>query len=109
MHTDHEIRKKIMRRVYLTYFVRHATSPALRAGLLGGSLFILTQVVSVKDIFLNALGTSGFDGLTRFLYSAFVSTEVPVLAITLLATALVLWFIVDQVLALTTPSELQPV
>lgn len=97
MKTDHEIRKNIMRRVYITYFVRQATSPALRLGALGGALLVLTQIVSVRDVALNALGTSGLSGFTSFLYSAMSTTEASVLVLTILAVGLVLWFAVDTV------------
>ena len=97
MKTDHEIREKVMRRVYTIHFMRQATSPALRLGVLGGALLVLAQVVSVKDVVANAVGTGGLSGFTSFLYSAFTTTEISVLVLTILATALVLWFIVDQV------------
>lgn len=97
MKTDHEIRKNVMRRVYMMYWLRQVTSPALRLGVLGGALLVLAQVVSIKDVVANAFGTSGFSGLTTFLYSAVTTTESSVLILTMLATALVLWFIADQI------------
>lgn len=97
MHTDHELRGKIMRRIWAVYVLRKVTSPVLRLGLLGGALLILGQVISVKDVFENAIHTSGLSGFARFLYSAFATTEGSVLALTLLAMALAVWFIADQV------------
>ena len=86
-----------MRRVWTVYLLRQATSPALRLGLLGGALFVLAELVSFRHVFANIAHVSGLSGLTRFVVSAFATTETSVLVLTTLATALVLWFVVDQV------------
>jgi len=97
MKTEQELRKKIMRRVYGVYVLRQVTSPFLRAAVFGIALIALFQFVSVKNVLANALQTSGFSGLTNFLYSAVISTEPSVLVLVSLAVALALWFAVDQV------------
>lgn len=102
MKTDYEIRKNIMRRVWMMYILRQVTSPALRGGALLGALFVLTQVVSVRDIVANALGTSGVQGLMNLAYSAITTTESGVLTLTILAVLLIGWFVVDQVRMLAT-------
>lgn len=107
MKTDHEIRKSIMRRVYMIHFVRQVTSPALRLGVLGGALLVLAQAISIKDVVANALGTSGFSGFASFLYSAVTTTEASVLVLSVLALALVVWFIVDQVRGALFEQEMQ--
>lgn len=86
-----------MRRVYMMHFLRQATSPALRLGILGGSILVLTQIVSIKDVVVNALGTSGLKGFADFLYSAVMTTEYSVLVLSALVVGLTVWLVSDQV------------
>lgn len=97
MKTDYEIRKSIMRRVWVLYILRQVSSPALRAGAFLGSVLILAQLVSVSDVVANALGASGLAGFGKLMYSALMTTETSVLTLTTLIVLLAGWFIVDEV------------
>jgi len=96
MQTEHELKKRIMRRVYGVYVLRRVTNPVLRAGVLAVVLFALSRIISIQDVFANALSTNGLNGFVNFVYSAVTTTETQVLLLASISIALALWFIADQ-------------
>lgn len=77
--------------------MRQLTSPALRAGMLAGILFTLSQAVSIKNVVSNVAQAGNAGGLARYLASAVFNAEFTVQALLVVAALLIVWFIVDQV------------
>lgn len=86
-----------MRRVWGIYLMRQAGSPVLRIGALGVIALALVSSVSIKNVIANALSTSGVTGLARFSFTALADTSLVVQLLTILALALVAWFVADTI------------
>lgn len=97
MHTEQELRKKIMRRVYGIYIVRQLTSPLMRFAVLATVFFAIASSVSLPHVFQNALTVSSIPGFVTFWTVALVSTTVAVKVFTLVAFAVVAWTLWDVV------------
>ena len=97
MKTDLELRNSIMRRVWGIYLMRQLANPALRLVVLAASVVAVVSSVSVKNVFENALRTSGVSGLANFSLTALLNTSLAVQVSLALMTLVVLWFAVDTV------------
>lgn len=95
MKTDAQIRAHVMRRVYVTYWVRQLTKPGSRLALTLVLLLGLTSVVSVSSVFANAPFVSGVSGVAAFFIAAFLSTTVAVQAMTVALLGSVGWLMTD--------------
>ena len=75
--TSHELKIRIMRRVYVIYFVRRALSPrALKIYALFAAILGTASVVSVSNVFANM--PADLLGISEFLLAAFGNTELTV-------------------------------
>jgi len=82
-----EITKKIMRRVYLIYYLRLLIRPAsLRLALFVSSFVAISAIVSVKNVLLNAQQLSNISDLYAFIVGAFGNTS---LAVQIISAAMI--------------------
>ncbi|OGG47486.1 hypothetical protein A3D66_00275 [Candidatus Kaiserbacteria bacterium RIFCSPHIGHO2_02_FULL_50_9] len=82
--TSHELKIRIMRRVYVIYYVRRALSPrALKMYAFVAACLGTASVVSVSNVFANMPGD--FAGIGTFLVAAFANTQFVVQALSLAA------------------------
>ncbi len=71
-----QLKKKIMRRVYLTYFLRKVFNPlAIKVYLLASFIGFITVQVSLANVFANMPSVVNIGALYRFSVSAFLNTE----------------------------------
>jgi len=75
MHTNEEIRKKIMARVYLMYFFRQIGQPAIRTGIFAVAALTALSFVSVPHVIANVAHVNTVTGVIAFFVSAFLKTE----------------------------------
>ncbi|HEY4517396.1 MAG TPA: hypothetical protein VJI74_00715 [Candidatus Paceibacterota bacterium] len=96
MTTNHELKIRIMRRVYVIYFVRRALSRrALTVYAFIAASLATASVVSVSNVLANM--PADFGGMSTFLISAFANTQFTVQALSLIAVATLIALLVDIV------------
>ncbi len=93
--TDIRLRRRVMRRVYLTYCTRQVCKPVPRLVVLAVLLLALIGSVSVVNVIANALNTSGIAGLINFIFSAFLNTDGSVQLVAVLSASMIAWFAYD--------------
>jgi hypothetical protein len=85
MHTDNEIRRRIMARVYWVYAIRQIAKPTV------------TSIVSVKHVIANVMGMPSVSRVADFFLSAFVQTEFVVQTAVVLAALVLIWSVIDLI------------
>ncbi|TAJ14598.1 hypothetical protein EPO56_02005 [Patescibacteria group bacterium] len=95
MASEQELRKRIMRSVYVMYVARQLTSMPVRIAAVLVFLFALISSVSLPNVIENALQVNGLLGLVRFSVVAFLSTTVTVQLTAIASTFIVGWSMVD--------------
>lgn len=95
MLSEQELRKRIMRRVYVMYAFRQITQPAVRAGVFITSIVVSLGSVSIPSVIVNLLSVSGLSGLFRFIVSAVTQTELLVQLMMPVALLIALWSAVE--------------
>ena len=96
----HQLKKRVMARIYAIYVWRQTTSPFCLKTLTFGTILALGLFwFSLDQVFLNMF--SAVDGLTPFLnysWSAFLNTELQVQFIVVLSSSIILWLVWDILL-----------
>lgn len=100
MRTDTVLRENIMRRVWVTYFVREATKPMILAVALAVALFALGRLVFVAKVFENAALKHDAFGYMGYMLNAFVGTQFVVQLIVVLSAVLFAFILKDAVTTL---------
>jgi hypothetical protein len=94
--SNFEIKKRIMRRVYLIYTLRQLTHPVvIKTFLFFATIFAGSKLVSVTDIILNMRGLSDFKGFVNFSFSAFFHTDLFVQMITITSLLIFMAILTD--------------
>ena len=106
--TNHELRIRIMRRVYVIYYVRRALSPrALKIYAFIAACLGTASVVSVSNVLANM--PTDFGGIGAFLISAFANTKFIVQALSVGATVTLLALVTDIVRSFSTMPQVRRV
>jgi len=91
---NHELKVRIMRRVYVIYYMRKALSPrALKIYAFTAACLGTLSVVSVSNVLANMPGDLA--GIGAFLVAAFANTQVTVQALSVAAFLALAILIVD--------------
>lgn len=93
--TDIRLRRRVMRRVYLTYCTRQVCKPVPRLLVLGVLLLALVGSVSIVNVIANAFNTSGIAGFANFILAAFLNTDATVQLVAVLSAGMIAWFAYD--------------
>jgi hypothetical protein len=97
MHTDNEIRRRIMARVYWVYAIRQIAKPTVRAVVFLSACLAVTSIVSVKHVIANVMGMPSVSRVADFFLSAFVQTEFVVQTAVVLAALVLIWSVIDLI------------
>jgi|SRR3989344_7531110 len=99
--TSQELTIRIMRRVYVIYYMRKALSPrALKIYAFIAACLGTASVVSVSNVLANM--PSDLAGISAFLVAAFTNTQVVVQALSLAALATLCVLVADIVRSFST-------
>lgn len=91
-----QLSKKIMRRIYLTYYLRLAFSPmAIKIYTLTILFLALSQLSSLPNIFTNMWGNPSFTGIINFWLSALSHTETSIQLIVLISIITLTFLSID--------------
>ena len=94
--TSHELKIRIMRRVYVIYYVRRAlSSRALKVYAFAAACLGTLSVVSVSNVVANM--PADFAGIGAFLVAAFTNTQLTVQALSLASLAALAALVADIV------------
>lgn len=95
MKTEAQMRKYVMRRVYLMYCTRAVCKPVPRAAIFAILLFGIVGSVSIANVIGNAASITEFSAFMRFIVAAFTNTSLTVQVLSIALAAWVAWFVVD--------------
>ncbi len=105
MDTDNEnLNRKIMRRIWIVYFLRRVWTPLLRKiYVLAGLFFAVTSLVSLPNVIAN-LPQEGLRAIGTFLWNALINAE---FAVQMLTIGMVVWvsLLVRDILIQMKPSS----
>lgn len=94
-----DIKKRIMRRIYLIWFFRQALNPlSLKVFVIGALAWQFTSYVSIKNVIMNWPLRGDLIAHYKFIESAFLSTEFVTLVLTLGILAVGAWLVKDALL-----------
>lgn len=96
MNTANQFKSELMRRIYFVYWLRRLRhSPTVKLVLAGGLVGLTGMVVSLKDVWSNALSSGQPLTVPHYLWSAFIHTELAIQALALTIALLSLFFLKD--------------
>lgn len=96
LHT--QLKKRIMRRVYIVAFMRRFLRPfVVKSAMLSVFVFVGAVSVSVPNVIQNALqsGRGGLSGFVTFIFDAFFQTDLFVKMVFLGIVVTLMWLVVD--------------
>ncbi|HEY4504731.1 MAG TPA: hypothetical protein VJI73_03085 [Candidatus Paceibacterota bacterium] len=95
---SYNLRRKVMRRVYMVSYIRRALSPvALKVYAVAFLLYGIGRQVFVAKVLDNAPGLASPLESLNFFTKAFIGTEILVQALVLACALATLWFTTDLV------------
>lgn len=106
MKTPSELRTAVMRHIWVTYFVRQATGPAVLGVAFVLSLFALGRLVFVAKVFENAALHHDIAGYAGYMLNAFIGTQFIVQLVIVLAVTLFGFVVKDAVVIVRRSSRL---
>lgn len=78
------VRREVMRRVYMVFFLRTVVKPfALKAASAGALAVVGAALISVRSVWFNMPSIAEAASVAKFLLSAFLNTELAVQALAL--------------------------
>ena len=90
------IRREVMRRVYVVFFLRKVAKPlAIKGAFAVGFVAYAAALVSVRNVFWNMPSPAELLSFAKFIVSAFANTELAVQALTLGLAALAAFALLD--------------
>jgi len=90
------IRRDVMRRVYVIFFLRTVVKPVvIKTAFASAGVFAVAALVSVHDVFKNMPSLAEFAAFVKFVFYAFVNTQFSVQALSVVLVALGLWVVRD--------------
>ena len=96
MTSNEELRKNIMRRVYVTHTLRELASPlAVKLYIFVLLIWQVLMRVSVPDVFANASNVGDLSSLKFFVLTAFAKTELLVQVSVAITLGLIFWMFKD--------------
>lgn len=90
------VRREVMRRVYVVFFLRKVVKPFLvKMGSVAAIALVATAFVSVQNVLGNMPSPAQFVAFGKFILSAFLNTELAVQALSLALATLALFAVRD--------------
>ncbi|MDP3661428.1 MAG: hypothetical protein Q8R17_01055 [bacterium] len=90
------VRREVMRRVYVVFFLRKVVKPFLvKMGSVAALALVATAFVSVQNVLGNMPSPAEFAAFGKFVLSAFLNTELTVQALSLALAVLAVFAVRD--------------